>query len=262
MKKITNLNGLSITKRENSGPRVAKSLCFLNVFAQPDRKFFRFVIKSNRLKLSAIILIFLIMPAITFAFTRGPDGYNYYDYQSNYPIGGLIFGGGSFGGSGLFCSGGYYPTFCSVIEFFLGLIGKSIPILISISIIVFVWGVFRYVMYEGEDRQKSRDVMMYGIIGLFVMVSVWGLVALVYNTFGLNNTNNSIYYYGSGGYGIGSGGGGGFSGSGSGLGKAAFDGSSSGNGGANDNTSGSPFGLPPIKLAPSDLSLPLNTSIK
>lgn len=231
----------------------------LKPFLNTNIKIMKKLIKFKRLILPAVILC-LTLPAIAFAFTRGQDGYNYYDYNYG-PVGGNIFGGGGFGGGSgsLYCFGGSsYPTFCSVVDFFLRLISSSIPILISISVIVFVWGVFRYVIAEGEDKQKSRNVMMYGIIGLFVMVSVWGLVTLVYNTFGLDNFNNSFYYYGGSGYGYGSGsgygsesgggGGGGFSGSGSGSESGGFGDSGSGNSDTNNNDSGSQFDLPPIEI--------------
>jgi len=215
-------------------------------------------IKLGKLGLFVGLLLF-ILPIFTFAFIRGQDGYNYYNYDQNTPIGGNIFGGSGFGG-GLYCSGGSsYPTFCSVIDFFLGLIRSSIPILISISVIVFVWGVFRYVIAEGEDKARSRNVMMYGIIGLFVMVSVWGLVRVVYNTFGLDN-NNFLYYYGSGGYGgsgYGSGGSGGFYGGGSGsdggvVGSGdggGFGGGDTGDSGANGGGGESPPELPGIDIS-------------
>ena len=197
-------------------------------------------IKLGKLGLFVGLFLF-ILPIFTFAFIRGQDGYNYYNYDQNTSIGGNIFGGGGT----LYCSGGSgYLTFCGVVDFFLGLIRASIPILISISVIVFVWGVFRYVIAEGEDKKKGRDVMMYGIIGLFVMVSVWGLVRVVYNTFGLDNNNNSFLYYGSGGYGgsgygIGSGSryGGGYGG-GSGGSNSGYDTGNTGNSGANDDSSG------------------------
>lgn len=151
--------------------------------------------KFNKLKKSIFPILFvmffyLILPSFTSAqIIRGDDGYNYYGGNSN-AIGGSVLGGGDSGNSGLFCSGvSNGLTFCGVVSFFLGLIGKSIPILIALSVIVFVWGVFRYTIVEGGERSKSRDIMLYGIIGLFVMVSVWGLVAIVRNTLGLQNTS-------------------------------------------------------------------------
>ena len=80
----------------------------------------RKIIKLEKFGLLRFTIVFLMMPIITFAFTRGQDGYNYYDY--NYaPVGGNIFGGGGFGGGSgsLYCFGGSsYPTFCSVVDFF------------------------------------------------------------------------------------------------------------------------------------------------
>ena len=64
-----------------------------------------------------------------------------------------------------------------------------IPILLLLALVVFLWGVFRYVTSgDSEDKAKARDLMIYGIIALFVMVSVWGLVNVLVATFGLSVT--------------------------------------------------------------------------
>lgn len=165
---------------------------FLNTNVKTMRKLIKFK-KFGLLYFVIVFIMMLMVPAVSFAFTRGKDGYNYYNYDQR-TVGGNIFGGSSFGG-GLFCSGSSYLNFCSVINYFLGIIGALIPILFSIAVVVFIWGVFRYVIAEGEDKQVGKNVMIYGVIGLFVMVSVWGLVNLVYNTFGLDNNN---YYFNSG----------------------------------------------------------------
>lgn len=55
-----------------------------------------------------------------------------------------------------------------------------IPILISLAVIYFLWGVGRYVIAKGpEDKNKARDTMIYGILGMFVIFSIWGIVALL-----------------------------------------------------------------------------------
>lgn len=225
------------------------------------KKIFKLKLGKSGLYAGFLSSLFLLtLPISAFAFVRGQDGYNYYDYQSNYAIGGN-FGNGV--GGGLFCfSGSSYPTFCSAVNFFLGLIGRAIPILVSISVIVFVWGVFWYVIAADEERKKSsKEKMIYGIIGLFVMVSVWGLVAVVRNTLGLQNTNGLFFNYGGGfgsGFGGGFFGGGGMNVGGSGGGLIGNSGGGALNNANNSNNSGSPFGLPKIQLSPSDLSLPSN----
>ncbi len=60
-----------------------------------------------------------------------------------------------------------------------------IPIVITLALIYFLWGVASYIMSSGDEekRKEARNVMIWGIIALFVMVSVWGLVRFIGNTF-------------------------------------------------------------------------------
>ncbi|MEX0910307.1 MAG: hypothetical protein WDZ73_00950 [Candidatus Paceibacterota bacterium] len=54
-------------------------------------------------------------------------------------------------------------------------------LLIGVALLVFLWGVVKYVA-SGADATKRKEggaLMAYGIFGLFVMVSVWGLVNFV-----------------------------------------------------------------------------------
>ena len=66
-----------------------------------------------------------------------------------------------------------------------------VPVLIALGVVYFVWGVVQYVIYDEEEaKKKGRDSMIYGIIGLAVIIGLWGLVYAVVNTFNLDNTNN------------------------------------------------------------------------
>ena len=68
------------------------------------------------------------------------------------------------------------------------LMGRVVPLLIGLAVIVFLFGVLRFVFNAGsEDKRKSgRDLIIYGLIGIVVMVSVWGLVYFIQNSLGLN----------------------------------------------------------------------------
>lgn len=74
------------------------------------------------------------------------------------------------------------PTdFKSLISLVLSYINVLIPFVISLTVLVFVWGVFKYVTAGASetDRTEGRNFMIYGIISLFVMVSVWGFVNIL-----------------------------------------------------------------------------------
>jgi hypothetical protein len=70
------------------------------------------------------------------------------------------------------------------------IIGNSfIPLIFTLAIVMFIWGVVQYVINpeQEEKRDKGRQFMLWGIIALAVMVSVWGLVNILGNTFGILN---------------------------------------------------------------------------
>ena len=59
---------------------------------------------------------------------------------------------------------------------------------------LFYLGSYFYVIASDEEAKTAgRDKIIYGIIGLAVIIAVWGLVKILTNTFGLNNTQNIVY---------------------------------------------------------------------
>lgn len=68
-----------------------------------------------------------------------------------------------------------------------GVIQALIPIVIGLAVLVFLWGVLRYVLSTSDGgKGEGRTFMLWGIIALFVMVSVWGLVNILRDSLGLN----------------------------------------------------------------------------
>jgi len=74
-----------------------------------------------------------------------------------------------------------------------GLIKPVVPLLIGLAVVVFIYGVIVLMFSQGgEKKEEGKQYMLWGLVGIFVMVSVWGLVAVLTNTFGLDNTYNPI----------------------------------------------------------------------
>ena len=78
------------------------------------------------------------------------------------------------------------------IEAFICKIGSIlntlIPIMVVLGVVYFIWGVLQYVMSgEEEAKKKGKSHMIYGIIGLVVIVGLWGLINIVTSTFSIQN---------------------------------------------------------------------------
>lgn len=67
------------------------------------------------------------------------------------------------------------------------LINLIIPLLVALALLAFFWGLVRYIWKSGdEEGQKGgKNIMIAGIVGLFVMVSIWGIISIIGNTFGV-----------------------------------------------------------------------------
>ncbi|MFC1720806.1 hypothetical protein ACFL0K_00960 [Patescibacteria group bacterium] len=73
----------------------------------------------------------------------------------------------------------------SVLNKFKQILDLIIPIVMTVALIGFFYGLAQYIFKADEDKEKGKSIMIYGILALFVMVAVWGLVEVVANTFGV-----------------------------------------------------------------------------
>lgn len=63
-----------------------------------------------------------------------------------------------------------------------------VPVLFAIAFIVFLYGIARAYIFSGGDPGKVAEghkLLLWGLVAFVVMISVWGLVNVVANTFGL-----------------------------------------------------------------------------
>lgn len=75
-------------------------------------------------------------------------------------------------------------TFEQLVQKIYSIVSSFVPIIVSLTIVVFLWGIFQLVKSNSEDsRADAIKIITFGVVALFVMVSVWGLVAILSNTF-------------------------------------------------------------------------------
>ena len=61
-----------------------------------------------------------------------------------------------------------------------------IGLLFVLATVVFLWGVVRFIASAADPagREKSKGIMLWGIIGLAVMAAAWGAANLLISYFG------------------------------------------------------------------------------
>ena len=74
-----------------------------------------------------------------------------------------------------------------IMNFIIGcILVRSVYLIVAVAVVMFLYGVFKFIKSEGSDRQGGKELMFWGIVGLFVMISLWGLVAILRSTFQLS----------------------------------------------------------------------------
>ncbi len=77
-------------------------------------------------------------------------------------------------------------TIQSIIDEFAGFTATLFPLALGIALLLFGFGVARFLfeMNSEDGRKRGRALMVWGIIALFVSVSLWGIVSVLLTAFG------------------------------------------------------------------------------
>jgi len=69
-------------------------------------------------------------------------------------------------------------------------IAQLTPIAFAAAVLFFFYGLAKFILKSGEDQDSGRQMMIWGVIAIFVMASVFGLVSFLQSTFNIQNTDN------------------------------------------------------------------------
>lgn len=67
------------------------------------------------------------------------------------------------------------------------ILNPLIRLMFAVAIVVFLWGVFGYIKNADspEERKKGTQHIIWGLVGLFIMVAVITILDIALNTFGI-----------------------------------------------------------------------------
>lgn len=66
------------------------------------------------------------------------------------------------------------------------IVNQLVPIVSTIVVLVFFYGLVKFVLSAGDEdsSKKAKAYMIRGILGMFVMTTIWGIIAFMQNTIG------------------------------------------------------------------------------
>lgn len=71
------------------------------------------------------------------------------------------------------------------------LVQTAIPIAFALAILGFFFGLARYIFSAGDEekRKEGKSMMVWGLVAVFVLVSLFGIIRLFQRTLGVGEGN-------------------------------------------------------------------------
>lgn len=67
------------------------------------------------------------------------------------------------------------------------ILNPLITLLFAIALLIFFWGIVQFINSETADgkREEGKKKIIYGLVGMFIMFSAYGIIRFILNTFGI-----------------------------------------------------------------------------
>jgi len=74
-----------------------------------------------------------------------------------------------------------------IIDKIIGWAEKIVPLMISLAIVVFFWGLVKFIWHAGDEKthDEGKAVMIWGMVSLFVMVALWAIIGWLQGVTGI-----------------------------------------------------------------------------
>lgn len=74
------------------------------------------------------------------------------------------------------------------------IIDPAILVVFAAGFLLFIYGLVEFLVAinQGGDTTEGKNHMVWGIVGMLIMISVYGIIALLDNTFGLDIANPDV----------------------------------------------------------------------
>lgn len=67
-------------------------------------------------------------------------------------------------------------------------IDPAVKVVFTLGLFFFLWGFIEFLWHlkDGKVNDDGKNHMIWGLVGMVIMVSVYGIISLIMNTFGID----------------------------------------------------------------------------
>lgn len=89
----------------------------------------------------------------------------------------------------------YAQTVKDIVRSIRDIVNMIIPILMAIAVAIFLWGIIKFILAGGDDTKEktAKGYIIYGLIGIFVMVAFWGIIQIAARFLGVNPGDSPVF---------------------------------------------------------------------
>ena len=68
------------------------------------------------------------------------------------------------------------------------IIDPAVKVIFTLGLFMFLWGFVEFLwdLKDGKVNDEGKQHMVYGLVGMLIMVSVYGIISLIMNTLGID----------------------------------------------------------------------------
>ena len=68
-----------------------------------------------------------------------------------------------------------------------------VPLLLAVAIVLFFWGLVKFIANASDEaaRESGKNLMIWGMIAIFVMVAFWSIIGYVQSSLGVSGNINT-----------------------------------------------------------------------
>ena len=88
----------------------------------------------------------------------------------------------------------FAATLDSLLNALISVVQTIIPVIMGMAVLVFFWGIVKFINHAGDEKavEEGKGLMLWGMIGLFVMVALWGIIGYFQQELNLNVSTTSV----------------------------------------------------------------------